>query len=687
MSGLFVGRAGRYARPLLVVCASILVAASVPGGEAAPTRSGALVFVSTREGESGIYAINADGSGLRKLVENARDPAWSPDGRVLAFLRDVPDDEDYSTRLEVREVGGGGQSRPVGSHPYCCSAFSWSPDGKQIAYEAFGRGGIYVTNVDGSGERLVTLETAFNPAWSPDGSKIAFIERRDDDSLSVVNADGTNDRQLAADVSFSVRPVWSPDSSKILFGREICDENRCDETLSLVDSDGSHERSVTPVSTDDDYPAQWSPDGRLLAFVGLDENFHTNTFVVRPEGDGLKLVDKGGAGTSWSPDGRSLAVVRGPDIWTTAVDGSGRSRITQGGRYGYGNESPQWHPQGISSAQIGGRPVSPAIPTDSVATGALLRTRARTHRLAADGDRVAMAYDVGPNCFESWEPRRHRLTRLSENDDCGDDGESGLLEFTLTESRLGWLSYQQGTAFSMDVFTATLAHPLANAVLFRDVGGSSCLPRPSSTCAFIGDLHSARGSIFFDTWHCPGRQDVPSCAARAKVDGKLWRTRGKQAKAIRSSRGGLTVLAAGAERLAVLRRDGRLEVLGTDGHLQGIIDLRGVVRAAAIRGVQLVVLTQTRLLVYDALTRKLNHSWPLSRGGPSRKLAGTARGYATYVDGRTIKIVRLADGLSRRIEVPGNGAVEAALTSSGLFYAYALPNNEYRGRVAFVRLR
>ena len=228
-------------------------------GEAAPRSTGALVFVSDRAGSESLYLVNADGSGLRKLVDDARDPAWSRSGHTLAFLRDFKDDSilGSSTKLTVLDTGGTGEMRPVGMHPYCCSTFSWSPDGSRIAYEAIAYAGIYVTRIDGSGERLLVAGVAFEPAWSPDGSRIAFIRRTDDDDqLSVIDADGTNERRVATDVDFSVRPAWSPDGSKILFGREKLniDQTSVDRNLYVIGSDGSGERKLAATDINDDSP-------------------------------------------------------------------------------------------------------------------------------------------------------------------------------------------------------------------------------------------------------------------------------------------------------------------------------------------------------------------------------------------------------------------------------------------------
>jgi len=157
-----------------------------------------------------LYVVGSDGSGLRNLTSKlaaghmgdpgpASDPAWSPDGQTLAFVRlnAGPGESIYVVKAD----GSGLRNltpKPVGAH----TAPAWSPDGRKLAFvsDRDGNSEVYVMNANGSGQRNLTRNPAYDadPAWSPDGRKIAFASNRDGNSgVYVMNADGSGQRRLA----------------------------------------------------------------------------------------------------------------------------------------------------------------------------------------------------------------------------------------------------------------------------------------------------------------------------------------------------------------------------------------------------------------------------------------------------------------------------------------------------------
>jgi len=197
-----------------------------------PTSRG-LAFASNRDGNVEIYAMKDDGSGITRLTNDAAEdarPAWSPDGARIAF---------ESTRGDLS--------------PGTCGA--------NCLYH------IYVMNADGSGVARLT-EAATNdlfPAWSPDGSRIAFASGRDGNwEIYAMNAGGGGLSRLTDNPAEDFSPAWSPDGERIAFSSTrdeanpaSCDPN-CNHELYVVNADGGGLVRLTNNPAHDWDPA-WSP--------------------------------------------------------------------------------------------------------------------------------------------------------------------------------------------------------------------------------------------------------------------------------------------------------------------------------------------------------------------------------------------------------------------------------------------
>ena len=189
-----------------------------------------IAFSSSRDVNWEVYVMDADGGSPQNLTfHEAWDegPAWSPDGERIAFTSDRNGDvEEYgglrfNTDIFVMNADGSGVEQ-VTSDPLSRSAVqpAWSPDGSSIAFRKVG-GGIFVLELS-SGEARLLTDDGWGPSWSPDGRWIAYIRTVEYEESHVwkIPAAGGEALQLTLDRFFRTSPTWSPDGDRIVFARE-----------------------------------------------------------------------------------------------------------------------------------------------------------------------------------------------------------------------------------------------------------------------------------------------------------------------------------------------------------------------------------------------------------------------------------------------------------------------------------
>lgn len=191
---------------------------------------------------------------------------------------------------------------------------AWSPDGQRVAFVSHRTGvsQIYVMNADGSNVVNVTRSgsTERNPTWSPDGGKLAFTSDRTGNwEIFSMQADGTAVTNLTnSPNSYDADPAWSPDGTQIAFASNRVGAFR----LFLMNADGSNARDLLNVDQGGAlYPA-WSPDGKQILYGGRTETGMVQLFVVGTNGQGPIQISDGVGFKSfpaWSPDGRFIAYV------------------------------------------------------------------------------------------------------------------------------------------------------------------------------------------------------------------------------------------------------------------------------------------------------------------------------------------------------------------------------------------
>ncbi len=220
---------------------------------------------------------------------------------------------------------------------------AWSPDGSKVAFTSNrdGMGEIYVMSSDGSGVTRLTFTSAREGAatWSPDGKKIAFDSERDGNTeIYIMDADGSKQSRLTFNPTSDVGPVsFSPDGKRIAFARNAAGGLAVfNYDIYTMNADGSDVKQLT---TDPGYDAEpmWSPDGSRILFI-TDRLTNFEIFSIDPDGSGdMNVSNSPGhdGAIGYTPNGQQIFCRSDtPDkllhnqIYLINLDGTHRRQIT-----------------------------------------------------------------------------------------------------------------------------------------------------------------------------------------------------------------------------------------------------------------------------------------------------------------------------------------------------------------------
>jgi Tol biopolymer transport system component len=291
---------------------------------------------------------------LASAVTAAQAAFPGKNGKIAVGATSQVDRYEFHFNIYVVNPDGSGSTALTSDNASYTPA--WSPDGSKIAFgsDRGGNSGVYTMNADGSGATRLTTDPAVGglPAWSPDGSKIAFVKSGD---IYTMNADGSGFTQItASSESSDSRPSWSPRGNEIAFQRSHWDPSTAETrtAIYLVDTDGTDVRQLV---ADHAGSPDWSPDGSKIAFSN---NYWGGIWVVNVDAGTAPVrltydspttpeyVFAYDGAPAWSPDGTRVAFSRvecppgycgSSQLLLINADGTGTEQVS------YGN-SPDWQP-------------------------------------------------------------------------------------------------------------------------------------------------------------------------------------------------------------------------------------------------------------------------------------------------------------------------------------------------------
>ena len=284
-------------------------------------------FTNPEQTQAALFTMSTDGRGEKQITQPPDGtidsfPDWSPDGKKVAFHREFTD-RPYEVHVvnadgsDEHQVDSGGP--PIGPADALSEEAqpAWSPDGRTLAFTwAFGKigqlrgeewievGGIATMPVDGSNAKQLTQKKRPTTAedstvtWSPDGRRIAFTRLNKTDkpldagAVFVANADGSDAQRVTPWELAGQEPAWSPDGKLISFRSEPDPEQDFIGDIYTVNPDGSDLTQLTKANGKQVLSMSFSPDSRWIVFSMEGVDHLPDLFVMRADGSDVTPITR-----------------------------------------------------------------------------------------------------------------------------------------------------------------------------------------------------------------------------------------------------------------------------------------------------------------------------------------------------------------------------------------------------------
>ncbi len=258
-----------------------------------------------------------------QLIEGGEYPSWSPDGKLIAFLKRTDLGSRYWRANELWIMDPAGQqARKLYTGQFYNPHLSWSLDSRLLAFEVDEAGERYIYTVDWKFGRIKQLVRGESPAWSPTSNRLVFRRREKDmDVVYRINSDGSDLRSIARvpiersrrSYTYLSAPSWAPDGTRVAFG--VNNANYVGVRIQDIDGERLKEIQTQHQKV---HQLKWSVDGTRLAYVlsgsnrpaeRIDSQLHISASAQAvTQSEILNHTSP-----SWSPTGKRLAYVERED--------------------------------------------------------------------------------------------------------------------------------------------------------------------------------------------------------------------------------------------------------------------------------------------------------------------------------------------------------------------------------------